>query len=270
MTEPRSIQDVYAEPPIAEDTLAALLSESLAPRRPDMLFDIVAVLGLQPGARVLDVGCRDARHACELARRFDSTVVALDPLPEHIAAARRRIATEGLGERVTADQGAIEALPIGDASIDLIWCRDVLNHVALHAGLAECARVLRKGGAMVVFQTFATDLLEPREAASLFAALATVPENMAPAFFEATAAAAGLSIERCDIVASEWREAGEEDGTRRTSEQLLRIARLRRARERFVAAMGAKAYEAELADCIWGVYQMLGKLCPRVYVLRRF
>ncbi len=28
-------------------------------------------------------------------------------------------------------------------------------------------------------------------------------------------------------------------------------------------------YNIEIADCLWGVYQMIGKLCPTVYVLTK-
>jgi hypothetical protein len=30
---------------------------------------------------------------------------------------------------------------------------------------------------------------------------------------------------------------------------------------------GTVAYEFMLTDCLWGVYQMIGKLNPRIYVL---
>lgn len=61
------------------------------------------------------------------------------------------------------------------------------------------------------------------------------------------------------------REHGEENESKRTSEQLLRIARLRRQRDRFVAEFGAKDYAAEMADALYGVYQMLGKISLVVY-----
>jgi hypothetical protein len=72
-----------------------------------------------------------------------------------------------------------------------------------------------------------------------------------------------------DVIGSEWREHWEESGAGTTARQLLRIARLRRGREPLVAQFGEALYEAELADCHWGVYQMLGKLCPMCWVLRR-
>ena len=78
---------------------------------------------------------------------------------------------------------------------------------------------------------------------------------------------AGFTVERREVVGSEWREFAEESGERKTSRQLLHVARLIRARDLFTQRFGRQAYEAALADRLWGVYQMIGKLSPRVYVL---
>jgi hypothetical protein len=151
-----------------------------------------------------------------------------------------------------------------------VWCRDMLNHVAdLRGAFSECARVLRRGGRMVIFHTFATDLLEPREAERLYAPLAVVAESMEQGALEHALSAGGLHLLERDVVASEWREFGEETGERRTSAQLLRIARLRRRPDQLRAELGDEAYEIELADCLWGVYQMLGKLRPEIWIAER-
>jgi hypothetical protein len=122
---------------------------------------------------------------------------------------------------------------------------------------------------MVIYQTFATPLLEATEAAWIYPALAVVPENMSPETLERHVHAVGLRIVERDDIGSEWRERWEEDGRRDTSHQLLRIARMRRDRDRLVAALGQSEYDSELANCHWGVYQMLGKLCPRVFVVEK-
>jgi ubiquinone/menaquinone biosynthesis C-methylase UbiE len=264
-----TINEVYGDWGITDGELEALLDKSLHPRAPEMFYEVACRLGTGTERRVLDVGCRDARHGCELARRFDFRVLGVDPVIHNITNARKVIAEAGLEGRVEVIEGRAEALPCASASADLIFCRDVLTHVAdLGGAFRECARVLAPGGAMLVFQTFATELLEPAEAERLYAPLCVVPANMSPHHVEAAALAAGFTIEERDIVTSEWREHGEEVGARRTSAQLLRIARMRRGRDAIVAAIGPVAYAIELADCHWGVYQMLGKLCPRVYVLR--
>ena len=81
--------------------------------------------------------------------------------------------------------------------------------------------------------------------------------------------AAGLSLIEADLLAGEWREYGEETESKITSKQVLRIARMRRDRERLIAEFGEKSYACELANCHCGVYQMLGKLSASIYTLAR-
>jgi len=249
--------------------LEARCKESLNPRGSDMLYELFASFSPTAQSEVLDIGCRDARYAIELANRFGCRVLGIDPAPIHIERARKNIAEAGLAERVRIELAAIEALPAADGSVDLIWCRDVLNHVNLQRGLAECVRVLKPGGQMLVYQTFATPALEAREAARIYAALAIVPQNMAEDFFQATAHVAGLSITRRDVVSSEWRERWAEEGSTALLDDLLGVARMRRSEATLVADYGRERYEATYANFLWGIYQMLGKLQPTVYLLAR-
>lgn len=64
------------------------------------------------------------------------------------------------------------------------------------------------------------------------------------------------------------REYAEEQGDGHIGRQLLWSARLLREPERFKATLGEVAYAGELANCLWGIYQMIGKLSPVIYVLR--
>ncbi|MDI3340423.1 MAG: class I SAM-dependent methyltransferase [Sphaerobacter sp.] len=258
--------DYWAE---EESELEAALRTSLHPRGPDLLYELFAGFGIGPEDSVLDIGCRDAPYAVELARRFGCRVVAVDPAPLHVERARQRVAEADLTDRITVHPAGIEALPLADGSIAAIWCRDVLNHVALAPGLAECHRVLAPGGQILIYQTFATDALEPREAARLYAAIAIVPENMSPEFLEATARRAGFQIVQRDIIDSEWRERWQEEGERDLGADLLHLARLRRREVELVRRFGRARYEAVYGGLLWGIYQMLGKLCSTVYVLRK-
>ena len=119
-----------------------------APRGPELLFDYATALGLAADARVLDIGARDAIHAIELARRYGCRVIAADPVPIHHDLARQRLAEADpeIRERVELSDAAIEHLPFADDSFDLVWARDMLNHVALRRGLVEAFRVLKPGG----------------------------------------------------------------------------------------------------------------------------
>ena len=245
------------------------LQRSLNPRTTVVLYDLFGELVVGAGDLVLDIGCRDAGHAIELAQRFGCRAVAVDPFPLHLERAEEEVAKAGLGDRITLRSGSIEAIPLGEASVDSVWCRDMLNHVDLREGLAECARVLKPGGTMFVYQTFATEGLEPKEADRLFRSMAIVPQNMDPAFFESSVRSAGFEIARREVIDSEWWEASIERGDPELANSLLYVARLRRREEEFVGRFGRERYEAVLGGELWGIYQMLGKLCPTVYVLRR-
>jgi sarcosine/dimethylglycine N-methyltransferase len=264
-----TVEELYGELWAENEAFEAELDRSLDPRPAESLYDAFAELGVDSSDVVLDVGCGDGTHSLELARRFGCEVVACDLIPRRLEQARGRVAEERLEEQIRVVEARIESLPLDGEAVDYIWCRDMLNHVRLHEALAECARVLRSRGRMLVYQTFATDLLEPSEAARLFSAVAIVPENMSRAYFESTARQTGLAIASVDEVGSEWREHWLESGDQRTVEDLLRAARLRRREEDLVARRGRASYEAALWGSTWGVYQLLGKLCPTIFVLQK-
>jgi len=101
--------------------------------------------GLQPeGLRVLDVGCGGGLLAEEFAR-LGCTVTGVDPSEASLAAAREHAAGQGLAIEYRRACG--EALPFPDASFDLAYCCDVLEHVDdVRQVIAETARVLQPGG----------------------------------------------------------------------------------------------------------------------------
>jgi SAM-dependent methyltransferase len=95
--------------------------------------------------RALDVGCGEGRFASALARA-GAEVVALDASAEAVRRARER--HPGLDFRV-ADCEA--ALPLPDASFDLVWAGETIEHVADTAAcLSELRRVLRSGGVLLL------------------------------------------------------------------------------------------------------------------------
>jgi SAM-dependent methyltransferase len=257
-----SLDHSYGEYPEIEEEFTAALDESLAPRGPDVLFDLVAGFGLPPGAVAVDVGCGEGRHALGLAERFGFSVTGIDPVQRHIELARAA-ATAGTEFHL----GTAERIPACDATVDLVWCRDVLVHVAdLAAVYTEFRRVLRPGGRALVYQMFGTDLLEPREAAWLWDTMGVVPANAEPATTETAIEAAGLRVDERIALTTEWGEwAAERDSGR----HLLHLARLLRGRDGYVQRFGQAGYDMMLGDCRWHVYGMIGKLTRRAYVLSR-
>jgi SAM-dependent methyltransferase len=169
--------------------------------------------------------------------------------------------------RIDVNTAAAEALPFEDGSVDWIWCRDVLVHVDVPRALAEFARVLRPGGAAVVYVTLPTDRLEPQEAERLAHTCALTGYTAEQV--EAAAHAAGLALRSVDRLGTEWRESMIESGIWDTAADLLALVRLDRRREALVEQYGEAAVDAAWGGLVWGVYQVLGKLCPTVYVWTR-
>ncbi len=109
---------------------------------------LVERLGLEPGARVLDVGCGTGRLARWLAERIGATgaVTAIDPLEERIEIARSHGGAVRFEVGRAEDLGAFE-----DASFDVVCMSSVFHWVAdKPKALAEVRRVLRPGGRLGV------------------------------------------------------------------------------------------------------------------------
>ena len=100
----RSLDYFYDEYLDIEAASEAFLSQSLHPRGPHMLFDIVEKLGLPAESSVLDVGCGEGAFSLELARRFRFNLLGLDPIPRHMA-----IATEAL-QKASAQDASLRNL----------------------------------------------------------------------------------------------------------------------------------------------------------------
>ena len=255
-----------------EEQFQDALDVSLNPASRGVLYDLAAGLGLGADATVLDVGCGVGRHSIELARQLGLVVRGIDPSLRSLEIARQeldRAANDhpGLGERVSFAFGTAHNLPAADQSVDLIWCRDVLSLVdQLGAAYAEFLRVLRPGGRALIYQMFTTDRLEPAEAAWLLPVMGCSEASMRPEVTEAAISGAGLRLDQCIVVASQWHEyAHERNGA--PGRDLLHAARLLREPGRYISQFGRGNYDIALGDCLWHIYQMIGKLSGRIYLI---
>jgi len=107
---------------------------------------------IRPGQTILDIGCGGGIDTILAARRTgpDGRVIALDFLPEMLERTAAAAREAGL-ENVQPLDGEMEAIPLPDASVDLIISNGVVNLSARKARvMAECARVLRPGGSLCV------------------------------------------------------------------------------------------------------------------------
>jgi len=261
----RAVSRVYG--PEAWDVYA-VLDRSLAPRGPEAMLE-PASERLTPESVVLDIGCRDASHLIPLVQATGARGVGIDPLERFVDRAREAVAEASLGARVEIVQATMQEIPRPDGAFDLVWCRDVLELVGpLDAAVAEVARVLRPGGHLLAYTVVRTDRLEPKEAQLLGQNLAVLPANLEAENLQAAFRCAGLDVVFEQEIGTEWREHAEER-TQPASRDLLRLARLRRQRERIVQDAGEEIYLHIESNLHWLVYQFLGKLLPTLYLLRK-
>lgn len=113
--------------------------------------------------RVLDIGCGTGRGTASLKKRWrEAEVIALDLSLPMLREARRHRGWFRPFERVCADG---QALPFSDRSMDVVYSNLCLQWCdSPRPLLAECARVLKPGGFLVVSSLGPDTLTELREA----------------------------------------------------------------------------------------------------------
>jgi SAM-dependent methyltransferase len=100
---------------------------------------------VQPGQRVLDLGCGDGEFTAELARAGTS-VLGIEVADAAVTRARAR--HPELDFRKAPIDGP---LPLPDNSFDLVWASEVIEHVADTARwVSEARRVLVPGGRLLL------------------------------------------------------------------------------------------------------------------------
>jgi SAM-dependent methyltransferase len=103
------------------------------------------------GGDVLDVGCGAGFHLPVFAAEAAS-VVGVEPFAPLVERARRRV-----GDTARVVEAGAAALPLPDASVDLVHARTAYFFgPGCEPGLAEAERVLRPGGAIAIVDLDAT------------------------------------------------------------------------------------------------------------------
>jgi ubiquinone/menaquinone biosynthesis C-methylase UbiE len=122
-------------------------------RRRQLRQQTVELAHIQPGERVLEVGCGtgDVALAASAYVGSSSAVAGIDPSPEMIAVARAKAARTA--RAVDFQVGVIEALAFPDGTFDVVLSSLMMHHLPddlKREGLAEIARVLKPGGRVLI------------------------------------------------------------------------------------------------------------------------
>jgi len=106
---------------------------------PEAVAWLREVLGIGPGRRVLEVGAGTGKFIPTL-RESGGEIIALEPIAEM----RAQLALAYPEVEVLA--GAADAIPLPDASVDVVVCAQAFHWFATPSALAEMRRVLIPGG----------------------------------------------------------------------------------------------------------------------------
>ncbi|MFC1440839.1 methyltransferase domain-containing protein [Streptacidiphilus sp. N1-10] len=158
-------------------------------------------LAAAPGERALDVGAGTGSETQVLAAAVGpgGGAVGVEPNAGLRAVAEQRATEAGNAARFV--DGDALALPFGDASVDVVWCERVFQHLAEpQRAAAEIARVLRPGGRVALLDTdWATTILHPGDPAVVAAlsscALATAANPYAGRRLLGDVTGAGLVVD---------------------------------------------------------------------------
>ncbi|HEV3171605.1 MAG TPA: methyltransferase domain-containing protein [Actinocrinis sp.] len=116
-----------------------------------LVRELVAFASVPAGSAVLDVGCGVGGPALYLADALGCTVEGVTLSAAQVDRARQKAQAAGLAERAHFHQ--IDALRTGypDASFDVVWALESLEHIPDRAAFyAEALRLLRPGGLLAV------------------------------------------------------------------------------------------------------------------------
>jgi ubiquinone/menaquinone biosynthesis C-methylase UbiE len=119
---------------------------------------LAELAGVTAGTEVVDVGAGLGGPARFLAARRGARVVAVEPVERFRHACAELNRRTGCDAAIRCVDGQATALPVPDASADVVWIQAVAISVADKAAMAhEARRVLRPGGRLAFFDAVARD-----------------------------------------------------------------------------------------------------------------
>jgi 2-polyprenyl-3-methyl-5-hydroxy-6-metoxy-1,4-benzoquinol methylase len=160
--------DVWGRTADIEEGALAVMVERLESRAKHPFFrgviaDYIGELELEGIASALEIGCGTGVVSRTLAATpgFRGAITATDLSPYLIKAARRLAETEGVTGRIAFEVASAASLHAENGSYDIIIAHTLLSHAANPVAiLAECGRVLRPGGQLLIFdRDFASSAL---------------------------------------------------------------------------------------------------------------
>ncbi len=132
--------------------VASLESRGRTPGYLSAVGSLLAQAEIQPGERVLEVGCGTGVLCRWLARGTGNgnLIVGMDVNAFFLREAAEIARREGLESTVTFQEGSAESMPFDDSSFDVAFSSTVVQRVNADLMLPEMVRVAKPGGRVAV------------------------------------------------------------------------------------------------------------------------
>lgn len=126
---------------------------------------LTGLLTIEPGDRLLDIGCGIGAPAIRLAMAHDIEVVGISISQRQVERARDLAASAGLAGRLSFQFADAMDLPFPNESFDIVWALESLHHMPDRAqALHQAVRVLRPGGRVAIGDFMLLESAEGNEA----------------------------------------------------------------------------------------------------------
>lgn len=126
------------------DRVAALYDRARAAYPDSVVQEMIEIAGVQPGSRVLEVGCGTGQLTRSLVA-YNLELTAIDPAPAAVGVARRNV-----GESVEWQVTTFEDHMCREHTLDLIVSAGAFHWVDPDVGATKPARLLRPGGWLAI------------------------------------------------------------------------------------------------------------------------
>ena len=100
--------------------------------------------------RILDIGCGSGVPTLELARLTNGSITAIDVDQKVLDELSRKVADQGMGDRITILKRSLTNLDFSDNSFDIIWAEGSIAAIGFNRGLKEWRPILAPGRFLVI------------------------------------------------------------------------------------------------------------------------
>lgn len=265
MTKKIKAEDVYT------DEVGNLLDEANISRSPldfEHTLDLIAQNGVGSDSLVLDVGCANGGVSRQVIERTGCDIEGVEMLDSLINLGNEQNSKLKLDGKFRIQKGLITKLPFDDNTFDFVLCHDVIGMVEdLDKALDECRRVLKPGGKIMIYASFATDRLTEKEETFLNDSLGNAVDGLKGRRAEELIEQKFVSVIK-EVIGSQYvqRRVEQQKDTSEAVKGLLQVARLLTWSDFYKKKYGETVYSICLAEAHWSTYILLGKLSPTIFI----